>query len=70
MSNAMSDDVKRQIQEKLQHLVGVAFESGIAEAVRQARAYNDPFILDAFHDAVVDKLYQELVARHKIDELQ
>lgn len=69
-SQLPSEDQKKETQKKLQHLVGVAFERGIMEAIREARKANDPYMLDAFHDAIVDKLYEELVRRHKLDELK
>jgi len=56
-------------QKYLQELVNIAFESGIAEAVEHAKKMNDPYILDAFHDLLVDKLYKELVQRDKLEEL-
>lgn len=55
------------MQEKLQHLVDVAFERGLIEAIAAARKMHDPYILDAFHDALVDKLHDELVRRHQLD---
>ncbi|MBI1755139.1 hypothetical protein HYR65_02545 [Candidatus Azambacteria bacterium] len=64
----LSEDAKKEIQEKLLHLVDIAFERGLLEAVNAARKENDPYLLDAFHDALVDKLYDELIRRHKLDE--
>jgi len=66
----LSEDKKKEVQKKLQHLVELAFSSGLLEAIQAARKENDPYLLDAFHDAVVDTLYKELVKRHKLDELK
>ncbi len=67
MHNALPDETQKNIQEKLQHLVNVAFQKGIEEAVKEARALGDPYLLDAFHDVLVDKLYDELITQHKLD---
>lgn len=67
---SIPEDKQKDIQEKLQHLVDVAFQTGLVSAIDEAKKMNDPFILDAFHDTLVDKLYQELIARHKLDELK
>ncbi|OGD23253.1 hypothetical protein A2Z10_03550 [Candidatus Azambacteria bacterium RBG_16_47_10] len=64
------EDKQKDIQEKLQHLVDVAFQSSLTVAIDEARAMNDPYLLDAFHDTLVDKLYKELITRHKLDELK
>jgi len=56
-------------QAKLQMLVNVAFQDGLAKAIDTARKMNDPYILDALHDALADQLYQELVKRGKLEEL-
>lgn len=66
----LSEDKQKEIQEKLQHLVDVAFQEGLLAAIEKARITNDPYLLDAFHDTLVDKLYQELVKQHKLDELK
>jgi hypothetical protein len=39
-----------------------AFSHGLSAAISKAREQS-PFILDAFHDALTDKLYDELKAR-------
>lgn len=66
----LSEDAQKTAQEKLQHLVNIAFERGLVEAIAEARKMHDPYILDAFHDALVDKLYDELIARHALEELK
>lgn len=66
----LSKDAEKALQEKLQHLVDLAFEQGLLTAIDQARKENDPYLLDAFHDVLADKLYQELIAQHKLEELK
>lgn len=66
----ISEDRQKEVQEKLQHLVDVAFQNGLLAAIDEARIMNDPYLLDAFHDTLVDKLYKELVSQHKLEELK
>ena len=40
-------------KEKLEHLLAIAKEKGLAFAVNVAKNMNDPFILDSFHDMLV-----------------
>ena len=44
---------------EVEYLLDVAFHHGIAKAASEAKKSN-PFVLDAFHDALVGKLYPEL----------
>lgn len=48
----------------VEHLVAVAFEKGIVASIAQARAAQDPFVMDAFHDALSEKLAVALKARN------
>ena len=50
------------IKLKVEKLLDLAWHKGILAAANQAKK-GDPLILDAFHDAVTDKLYEELKKR-------
>ncbi len=47
---------------EIEYLLDLAFHKGIAAANAEA-AKSSPFVLDAFHDALVGKLYPELQKR-------
>ncbi len=66
----LSEDARKELEAKLQILVSIAFERGLVEAIKEARKANEPYLLDAFHDTLVDRLYDELVRRRKLDELK
>ncbi|MEK7453241.1 MAG: hypothetical protein AAB614_03330 [Patescibacteria group bacterium] len=53
----------------LQGLVNIAFNDGLAIAISNAQKMNDPYVLDAFHDLLIDKLYEELIKRGKLKEV-
>lgn len=48
-------------RERIEELAAIAFSKGIVEAVNIARRANNPHLLDEFHDALVDRLYDYLV---------
>ncbi|MBI2669981.1 MAG: hypothetical protein HYX20_02480 [Candidatus Yanofskybacteria bacterium] len=58
-----------ELKEKVQELVNIAFTSAIADAIKQAQATHNAALIDAFHDALVDELYNYLVERRKIQKL-
>ena len=53
------------LKDKVQELINIAFTKNIAEAVKLAGG--NPALLDAFHDVLVDELYDVLVERKKIE---
>ena len=56
------DDLDPASVAKVNELIGKVGEQGIAKTIEEAKRA-EPFILDAFHDALVDKLHEELKAR-------
>jgi hypothetical protein len=55
-------EAKREIEQYLQ----MAFKDGILKASSEA-AKASPFVLDAFHDALAGKLYEELKKRGVVE---
>lgn len=51
-------EIKRQVERLLEITIRNGLEQGIKEAQKMP-----PFILDAYHDALIDKLHDELVKR-------
>lgn len=54
-----------EIKLQVEKLIESVFNDGLEKAVKKA-VLSDAFILDAFHDALTDKLYEELKARKLI----
>ncbi|MBI2676471.1 MAG: hypothetical protein HYX21_00745 [Candidatus Yanofskybacteria bacterium] len=61
----LSDELKTKVQD----LVNIAFTKGLTEAVKEVSKMNNPAILDAFHDVLVDQLYDVLVERGKLEKI-
>jgi hypothetical protein len=61
--------LSEELKVKVQELVNTAFSKTISDAVKQARATNNAALLDAFHDALVDELYNYLVERGKLKKM-
>jgi len=53
-----SPEVKREVEGLLQLTV----DKGLLEGIKAAKSHNG-FVIDAFHDALADKLYPELESR-------
>lgn len=55
--------------QQLQGLVNLAFEKGAAYATEVVKKLDNPYLLDEFHDVLVDKFREELVKRGKLEEM-
>ena len=56
------DNLSPESIKEVNRLIELVSEKGVKGAIAQAKNSN-PFVLDAFHDALVDKLYEELKSR-------
>lgn len=62
--------IRKQPKERqIQLLIELAFEKGIIQAVEVAKQLDNPYLLDEFHDALVDQLYNKLVEMGKLKSL-
>jgi hypothetical protein len=61
--------LSEELKTKVQELVNSAFTKTIDDAIKQARATNNASLIDAFHDALVDELYEHLVERGKLKKM-
>ncbi len=61
-AGAKDPDISHQVA----ILVNLAFTKGIYYAVKNARSLNNPYLLDRFHDTLVNELYDQLVKHGKI----
>ena len=56
-------------ERQAQLLTDLAFEKGVSHATEVAKKLDDPFILDEFHDTLVDELYNYLVEQGKLKQV-
>lgn len=55
--------------QQLKSLVDLAFQKGINYATEVVRNLDNPYLMDEFHDILVDELHKELVERGKLEEI-
>lgn len=58
-----------QKQRQVKILSDLALEKGINYAVSIAKRLDNAYVLDEFHDSLVDELYEELKRKGKLKEL-
>lgn len=57
-----------ETEKKLEELVNIALDKGVAMAVILARRTSNAYLIDRLHDQLVDKFYSELIKQGKIKE--
>lgn len=55
--------------QQVKKLVDLAFQKGIAYAADVAKEMDSAYLIDEFHDTLVDELHKELVEKGKLEEI-
>ena len=53
-------------ERQIELLTDLAFDKGVVHATEVAKKLDDPYILDEFHDTLVDELYNYLIEQKKL----
>lgn len=62
--------LKNEPQERqIALLTQMAFDKGVVEAIEIAKNLDNPYLLDEFHDALIDHLYNKLVQEGKLKQI-
>jgi len=56
-------------ERQVELLIQMAMDKGIIESVVIAKNLDNPYLLDEFHDALIDHFYNELVKRGKLKQI-
>ena len=57
------------LKDKVQQLVNIVFGTNLEDGIKAAVRENNPALMDAFHDILVDQLYNALIERRKLQKL-
>lgn len=61
-SKSYLDVIDEKSATEVNRLIEIVFSKGITAALKEVEN-EEPFIMDAFHDALIDKMYDELKSR-------
>ena len=65
-----AQDIKAEPKERqIELLIQLAFGKSVIEAVEVAKKLDNPYLLDEFHDALVDELYNKLIEQGKLAQI-
>ncbi len=57
-----------EADDQVKILCELAFQKGVDVALKSAQELNNPYVLDEFHDTLVDQLYERLISEKKIEK--
>ena len=60
--------VPLELKEKIQELVNHVFQNSLDQGIKEAVKSKNPALIDAFHDVLVDQLYDTLLERKKLEK--
>ncbi len=70
----VSDDIPSyklpELKAGVEELVRLVFQKNIDTAIKEVKKKNDPALVDAFHDVLVDELYDRLVGEDKLKQME
>lgn len=59
-----------ELKDKVQELINLVFNKSLDDGIKEASKSNNPALIDAFHDILVDELYTMLLERKKLEQVQ
>ena len=59
-----------ELKDKVQEFINLVFNKSLDEGIKEASKSNNPALIDAFHDVLVDELYNVLVERKKLEQVK
>ena len=62
--------LSQELKDKVQELVNIVFGTSLEDGIRAAVKENNPALIDAFHDILVDEFYNTLLERKKIEKIE
>ena len=64
-----ADSIPAELKDKIQELVNIVFQNSLEQGIKEVAKLKNPALIDAFHDVLVDQLYDTLLERKKIDPI-
>ena len=64
-----SGSIPEELRDKIQELVNHVFQNSLEQGIKEAVKSKNPALIDAFHDVLVDQLYDTLLERKKLGKM-
>ena len=61
--------LSQELKDKIQAIVKLVFDKNLDEGIKEAAKTGNMAVIDAFHDILVDELYDKLIEQRKIQKV-
>ena len=61
--------LSQELKDKIQEIIGIVFSKNLEEGIKEAAKSGNAALIDAFHDILVDELYNQLIEKGKIQKV-
>lgn len=62
--------LSQELKDKVKEIINLVFSKNLDEGIAEARRSGNPALIDAFHDMLVDELYDQLIEKRKIAKVE
>jgi len=62
--------LSQELKDKVKEIIDLVFAKNLDEGIKEARKSDNPALIDAFHDMLVDELYDQLIEKRKIAKVE
>ena len=60
----------QELKDKIRDIIQIVFGKNLEEGIREAVKTGNIALIDAFHDILVDELYNQLIEKRKLDKVE
>lgn len=62
--------LSQELKDKVKEIINLVFSRNLDEGIAEARKSGNPALIDAFHDMLVDELYDQLIEKRKMAKVE
>src|SRR3989338_5212391 len=62
--------LSQELKDKIKEIVQLVFSKNLEEGIKEIVKTGNMAIIDAFHDILVDELYNQLIEKRKLDKVE
>lgn len=62
--------LSQELKDKVKEIINLVFSKNLDEGIAEAKRLGNPALIDAFHDMLVDELYDQLIEKRKIAKVE
>ena len=62
--------LSQDLKDKIHEIISIVFAKNLEEGIKEAARSGNMALIDAFHDILVDELYEQLLEKRKLERVE